>query len=93
MQKRGAVVIVWGMDYLRRDKDVSAEMRKEVFTALSWLPMRPYNSIHLCMDGGPMKAFFSQVQIAISPPEIRYSYKVHTGTYATRGNTDTKHYR
>lgn len=80
-QKRGVVVIVWWMDYIRKDPDVTPEMRKEVFGAIKWLPMRPYNSIHVCMDNSILKKLLSRVQIALSPPEIRYSYKIHTGEY------------
>jgi len=78
-QKRGAVVIVWWMDFLRRDPDLNPEIRKEIFGASRWLPMRPYNSVHLCMDGSVAKRVLARVQIALSPPEIRYNYKVHVG--------------
>lgn len=78
-QKRGAVVIVWWMDYLRREPDLTPEVRKEVFGAIRWLPIRPYNSMHICVDDSISKHLLARVQIALSPPEIRYNYKIHAG--------------
>ena len=78
-QKRGAVVIIWWMDYLRRESDMTPEIRKEIFGAIRWLPIRPYNSMHICMDDSISKRLLARVQIALSPTEIRYNYKVHYG--------------
>ena len=79
-QRRGAVVIIWWMDYLRRESDLTPELRKEIFGAIKWLPIRPYNSMHICADDTLSKRLLARVQIALSPPEIRYNYKVHFGT-------------
>ena len=67
------------MDTLRKDPDVTPELRKEIFGAIRWLPMRPYNSIHICTDNMIGKKLLARVQIALSPPEIRYNYKIHSG--------------
>ena len=87
-QKRGAVVIIWWMDYLRRESDLTPEIRKEIFGAIRWLPIRPYNSMHICIDDSITKHLLARVQIALNPAEIRYNYKVHAGKY---GRVESMH--
>lgn len=73
-------MLIWWMDYLRMDPDVTPELRKEIFGSIRWLPMRPYNSLHICIDDhSASKKIVARVQVALSPPEIRYNYKIHTG--------------
>eukprot|EP00934_Nitzschia_sp_Nitz4_P002333 Nitzschia sp. Nitz4//scaffold80_size88189//78525//80210//NITZ4_005094-RA/size88189-augustus-gene-0.52-mRNA-1//-1//CDS//3329558651//2333//frame0 len=79
-QKRGCVAIVWWMDYFRKDPDVSSELRQEMFDSFTWLPMRPYNSVHLCMDDTITKHLLGRVQVAMSPPSFRYCYRIHKGS-------------
>ena len=71
-QKRGIVAIVWWMHHaLRLEQDFDSDLRQETIASLSWLPMRPYSSTHVC---------FESVSVSSSPSPSPSSSNTLTGT-------------
>lgn len=77
-QRLGCIDILWNMDYLRLDMDADAYWTREAYLIAQWLPLR-VNAVHVCNDMDPIKQFWARFIIAITPPELRNSFRLHQG--------------
>lgn len=68
------------MEPFRNLPSADHDLYNEAYYIVRWLPMRPYCSIHICMQDTPAYQIFARMMIALSVPEIRYHHKLHTGS-------------